>query len=621
MWSFVNRRQKLVLGVALAVMLLLILDKYTTLIVLPPGAALVLSVATYLVLAWKVPLEAFKTLIKTRRFTEQTLMVIATFGAFGLKDYPEALAVMVFYIIGDLFEEYAAGRSRNEITALIKLKPSMVRVLDPDGAERQEKPKKVRIGEIIRVAAGEAVALDGYLLEENAALDTSALTGESTPRPYHRGEEVPSGCINCSQVITLKVSRDSPNSSLTRLLNLIEDAAANKSRPETLIRRFALWYTPIVVGAAAFMALLPLFWGGENWSEWIMRALVFLVVSCPCALVLSVPLTFFGGLGAISKTGVMIKGTIYLENLSRIKLLAFDKTGTLTSGEFSVEHVRAVGADEKEMVRLCAALESCSTHPLARAVVERARELKVQLPKPEQVVEKAGLGISGVVEGRQVTCGRLEYIRSLTSDLPKQDRNEGTDIHVVCDGRWLGTLELFDRPRESAAASISSLHELGIKTYLLTGDRESSAKAAATRLHISDYRAEQLPEDKLRNFKELKEKYGCAAFAGDGINDAPVLAASDVGIAMGQFGSAAAVEAADVVVMSSDLGKIPGAVKLSRRTCALAMQNMIFVIAVKLTILVLGALGLAGIWLAIFGDVGVLILAVLNAMRTLRFVK
>lgn len=622
MFSELSTREKASVAFAIFAMLVLILYEHTSLIPMNEAAAVALCVIAYVIIAWKIVLSAARGLVKTLRLNEQSLMVIATFGAFGIKDYAEALAVMIFYIIGESFEEYARGKAHGEISSLVKLKPQSARVVHDDGTVEVVKPRKVKPGQVMRVLAGEVVALDGMLLSESAAIDTAAITGESEPRLYRKGEEVPSGCVNAGQVIELRAARDYRNSSITRLLNLIEDAAANKSRPEALIRRFSVWYTPIVVAAAAVMALVPLFSSGASWSDWGTRALVFLVVSCPCALVLSVPLSFFGGMGAISKTGVMIKGSIYLENLARLKALAFDKTGTITRGRFTVTAVKPEqGVAENELLGMAAALEQESSHPLAKAVVEAAKSRGIAIPEVSEATEKAGLGISGMALGKAVSAGRREFIsEECGTEIPRR-KSSGTDIYVCRGGKLAGVISLFDTPKESAAPAVRELESLGVATCLITGDKREAADEVARTLGMSEVLAEQLPQDKLRNFEAFKRAHGTAGFVGDGINDAPVLASSDVGIAMGQFGSQAAVEAADVVVMNDDLSKIPQAIRLSRRTYALALENMWLSIAIKFGILIFGALGLANIWLAIFGDVGVLILAVLNAMRSLRFVK
>ncbi len=622
MFKEMSLREKLTLLFAVTMMGFLIAQEHGQFFTIGDVTLGVLCLCAYVPLSYKIIIEAFKGLIKTRRLNEQILMVIATFGAFGIHDYAEALAVMVFYMIGEAFEKYAQGKSRGEITSLIKLKPQSVRVINDDGGEEIIKPRNVKVGQKIRILKGESVALDGVLLTEHADIDTSALTGESEPRVYQKGDEIPSGCINTGRVIELKVSCDHRNSSITRLLNLIEDAAANKSRPEALIRRFANWYTPLVVAGAVLLALIPLFVAEASWSDWGTRALVFLVVSCPCALVLSVPLSFFGGMGAVSKIGIMVKGTVFIENLAKLKAMAFDKTGTITKGDFTVSKIKSLnGADENEVLRVAAALEKFSTHPLATAVVDAAQQRGLVIPELSNPQEQAGLGLCGEIDGNKVVIGRYELASRECSEKIERNQSFGTDIYVLKNKRLLGILELFDEPKKGASEALVELQKLGISTCLITGDKQSAAQKVAADLKISEVLAEQLPEDKLKNFEKFKSKYGLAAFVGDGINDAPVLAASDVGIAMGQFGSQAAVEAADVVVMTDDLTKIPRAIELSRKTYALAMQNLWFSVVVKFVILFLGAFGVAGIWMAIFGDVGVLILAVLNAMRSLTFVK
>lgn len=581
--------------------------------------ALALTLVVYLIVAYPVLKAAGRDIVIRHRMSEQFLMTIATFGALFLQDYAEALAVMVFYLIGDAFEAYASARSHDEIASLVKLKPNKVRVIDEDGSERIVKPRQVKIGMKIRVLAGESVALDGTLLQESASIDMSALNGESEPALFEKGQEVPSGVINMGSVIELIVTKDSKNSSITRLLNLIEDAAANKSRPEALITRFSVYYTPIVVACALLLALVPLVVPDEDFSNWLTRALVFLVVSCPCALVLSVPLSFFGGLGAISKTGVMVKGSIHIESLAKLKAIAFDKTGTITKGKFSVLQVDLFDSkvQKEELLELLYTLESQTTHPIGQAIVNYCQEQGIKLLEVSNVHEIPGFGIQGVIANRQVVVGKERLMGSqiVASEVV------GTEIYVKADDMLLGRIILADEIKDSALAMFDELKKLAISSYMITGDKQEVASNIAARCHIDSFYAEQLPEQKLTTFKEIKNQQGCVAFVGDGINDAPTLAAADVGIAMGQFGSAAAVEASDVVVMNDDLKKIPVAISLAKRTFALAKQNMALVIGVKILILLLGALGYANIWLAILGDVGLCVIAVLNAMRPLSWVK
>ncbi|WP_281758093.1 heavy metal translocating P-type ATPase [Succinatimonas hippei] len=619
MLQSIDLKTKLRLSFALIVMLMLLLK-----LDINSYLKLALFALAYVAVAYETVIAAFKTLFKRFRMSEQFLMSVATFGAIALGDYAEALAVLIFYEIGELFEEYASGRSHKEITSLIALKPQIVRVIDKDGNELKVKPRKVKVGQTIRVLAGEAVALDGTLKNDSAAVDMSALTGESEPFLYKKGEEIPSGGINMGSVIELTVTKDNSNSSITRLIELIEDAAANKSKPEALISRFAVYYTPLVVTCAIILALVPLFVVGESFSDWIERALVFLVVSCPCALVLSVPLSFFGGLGAISKIGVMVKGSIHIETLSKLTVLALDKTGTITQGKFKpADFIVDDGSSKSELLSCVYALESATTHPIGTAIVNYCKINGVELKKAEAIHEVSGYGIEGIIDGKKVAVGSREFIEKITSrtDLD-QSKVIGTEVLAAVDGRFIGGIVLNDEPKAGALEFFGSLKSLGITSCMITGDKESVAANIAKRLGIEKYYAKMLPEDKLKAVKDLKTKStAVVGFVGDGINDAPVLAASDVGIAMGQFGSASAVEASDVVVMNDDLRKIPQAISLARRTYKLAMQNIVFVIACKLLILVLGAMGIAGIWVAIFGDVGLCVLAVLNAMRALTWVK
>ena len=586
MLASMSTQLKLRLGTGLITMVLLLSGVITNFYL-----EIALTAVVYLWVSYPVLLSAVRDLFVRHRMSEQFLMAVATFGALGLQDFPEALAVMVFYLIGEAFEDYASQRSHNEIASLVKLKPNKVSV------------------------------------------DMSALTGESEPALFTCGQEVPSGVINMGKVIELTVTRDNKNSSITRLINLIEDAAANKSKPEALITRFAVYYTPVVVGCAVLLALVGLL-PDQDFSNWLTRGLVFLVVSCPCALVLSVPLSFFGGLGAMSKTGVMVKGSIHIEALAKLKSIALDKTGTITQGKFSVSSIDCYGAaTETEIMQALYALESLTTHPIGVAIVNYCKEQGYELKEASEVQEITGFGLQGQVAGHSVAVGKERLVtEKLGLTIPAQSAEHetkgstghavvGTELYVVLDGAIAGRVTLADTVKPSALPFFDAMHDLGVKTYMITGDKKEVAANIASQCHISAFYAEQLPEDKLNTFKAIKNKDGVTAYVGDGINDAPTLASSDVGIAMGQFGSAAAVEAADVVVMNDDLTKIPTTIKLAQQTYHLAMQNMVFVIAVKALILLLGALGYANIWLAILGDVGLCVLAVLNAMRPLAWVK
>ena len=628
MLASMSTQLKLRLGTGLITMVLLLSGVITNFYL-----KIALTAVVYLWVAYPVLWSAARDLFVRHRMSEQFLMAVATFGALGLQDFPEALAVMVFYLIGEAFEDYASQRSHNEIASLVKLKPNKVRLIHEDGSEELVAPRKVKIGQRIRVLAGEAVALDGALVDASASVDMSALTGESEPALFTCGQEVPSGVINMGKVIELTVTRDNKNSSITRLINLIEDAAANKSKPEALITRFAVYYTPIVVGCAVLLALVGLL-PDQDFSNWLTRGLVFLVVSCPCALVLSVPLSFFGGLGAMSKTGVMVKGSIHIEALAKLKSIALDKTGTITQGKFSVSAIDCYGAaTETEIMQALYALESLTTHPIGVAIVNYCKEQGYELKEASEVQEITGFGLQGQVNGKSVAVGKERLVtEKLGLTIPTSISEHeikgntghavvGTELYVVLDGAIAGRVTLADTVKPSALPFFDAMHDLGVKTYMITGDKKDVAANIAAQCHISAFYAEQLPEDKLNTFKAIKNKDGVTAYVGDGINDAPTLASSDVGIAMGQFGSAAAVEAADVVVMNDDLTKIPTTIKLAQQTYHLAMQNMVFVIAVKALILLLGALGYANIWIAILGDVGLCVLAVLNAMRPLAWVK
>lgn len=616
MLESMSRILKIRLSIGLIMMVILMLGW-----VEDPFGKILLFVPTYIFVSYQVLKSAFRDIVIRHRMSEQFLMSIATFGAFGLGDYAEALAVMVFYLIGQAFEDYAAKCSHDEISSLVKLKPTQVRLVSEDGSEQIVKPRKVKIGSKIRVLSGESIALDGTLVQEHASIDLSALNGESEPALFTKDQEIPSGGINMGGVIELIVTKDSKNSSITRLINLIEDAASNKSRPEALITRFSVYYTPIVVACAILLALVPLVVPSASFADWFTRALVFLVVSCPCALVLSVPLSFFGGLGAISKIGVMVKGSIFIEALAKLKSMAFDKTGTITQGQFKVREVVTYQDYTKEQVlSLVYALESLTTHPIGNALVTYCQEQNITKSLASDVSEITGYGLQGIVNGKQVLIGKEQLVKKHLNLNPEKTALVGTKFFVIVEQQLVGQITLADEIKENAPQVINKLATLGVDSFMITGDQQAVAADIAKQSGVKGFYAEQLPQDKLATLKLLKEQYqgkGTIAFVGDGINDAPTLASADLGIAMGKYGSACAVEAADVVVMNDDLSKIPHAIELAKKTVNLAMQNMVLIITVKLLILLLGALGFANIWLAILGDVGLCVIAVLNAMRTL----
>ena len=616
MLKFLDTYTKITLSFALIVVAFLVSDIQVNFYI-----KLFLVILAYTLVAKNIVIGAFKTLIKRHRMSEEFLMTIATFGAFALNDLAEALAIIVFYKIGSIFEDYAQGRSHKEITSLLALKPSFVRIIKDDGSEEILKPRKVKIGSLQRVLAGESIALDGVLLSDSASLNMAALTGESEPVVFFKGDVVPSGAINLGKVIDIKTNVLSKDSSINRLIVLIEDASTNKSKPEALITRFSIYYTPIVISIAAALAIAPFIIQGLDVKDWVTRALVFLVLSCPCALVLSVPLSFFGGLGAISKIGVMVKGSIYIEMLSKIKAIAFDKTGTVTKGKFEVSDLKTINnANKDDLLFFIYNLERKTTHPIGRAISSYCKDQNVKEADFIDIEEISGFGIKGVFDNKKVFVGKADFIKDKVKNYESINfDNVGTEVYCALDDTLIGAMCLIDNLKDEALDFVASLHKDNIASYMITGDKEDVAKALAQKLNIKSFFAQMLPEDKLSCFKDIKKHNGVTAYVGDGINDAPVLACADVGIAMGQFGSAQAVEASDVVVMNDDLTKINKAIVLSKKTVALAMSNMILVIGVKFLILALGAFGFANIWLAIFGDVGLCILAVLNAMRALRF--
>lgn len=608
---------KIKLAVSIIVMILLMLDLNLSYVL-----KFIIFAVCYLSLSYKIIYKAFNTLILRRRMNEQFLMTIATFGAIYLQDLSEALAIMIFYLIGQTFEDYAKAKSHKEITSLIKLKPSVARVVNADGSISECLPRKVKIGTVVRVLAGDSVPLDGVLISDNAILDTSAVNGESQPYHITQGQNVLSGCINKDKVFDFKVSKRYSDSQIARLIALVEDSVLNKSKPEALISRFAAFYTPVVVTMAALLAIAPFIIDGLDKDDWINRALIFLVISCPCALVLSVPLSFFGGLGAISKIGVMVKGSIFIEILARLKAIALDKTGTLTKGELSVENF-ICHTDEQQVLAYVKALEQNSNHPIATALVKYCDERGVNACELSEIQEQAGLGIQGFNGEHHIYIGNGNYIqKKLKLELENQHQS-GPVVYVAQDDALLAVIELSDSVKEEAIVFIKSLDQLGIKPYMITGDKQQAAQAIANKIKLdsNNVYSECLPEQKLTTVQKLKHDYHEIAFIGDGINDAPVLSNSDVGIAMGKNGSALAVEASDVVVMNDDLLKIIKAIKISKKTYKLAIENIVLIIGVKALILALGAFGFANIWLAILGDVGLLIISILNSMRSLAFAR
>jgi Cd2+/Zn2+-exporting ATPase len=582
---------------------------------------LLLFLVPYLIVGWDTLKEAAEGLAHGEALSEDFLMSVATVGALAIgfmpgaeTQFPEAVFVMLFFQVGELFEEMAEGRSRKSISHLMDLRPDVAHV-ERGGVLQDVKPEDVTPGEIILVQPGEKVPMDGVVLEGHSSLDTVALTGESVPRSIHEGDEILSGCVNQSGVLKVRTTKAFGESTAAKILDLVENAAASKSRSESFITRFARVYTPIVVGLAVLVAVVPGLITGE-WSTWIYRGLMFLVVSCPCALVISVPLTFFGGLGGASRKGILVKGSNLMDQLAKLQTVVFDKTGTLTEGVFEVTAVHPEVIDETELLHLAAHVERHSTHPIAQAL-RNAYPDEHDECSVEGIEETAGHGIIATVNGRKVAVGNSKLMDKLGAAWHPCEHS-GTIIHVAIDGVYAGHIVISDRIKADAAEGIAALKAAGVaKTVMLTGDQESVAAAVASALKVDEFHAQLLPADKVTAVEKLLSQ-GTLAFVGDGINDAPVLTRADVGIAMGALGSDAAIEAADVVLMDDKPSKIAEAVRIARRTLSIARQNIVFAIGIKVLVLVLATLGLATMWMAVFADVGVTVLAVLNAMRALR---
>ena len=573
----------------------------------------------YIIIGWDILWKAVRGLFSAQFLDENFLMSIASVGAFIIGEYPEAVAVMLFYQVGTLFEEYAVGRSRKSIAALMDIRPDFA-YLERDGEIQEVDPDEVAIGDIIVIRAGEKIPLDGIIIEGETTIDTSALTGESLPRDLVAGDAVVSGTVNLSGRLRVRVTQVFGESTVSKILDLVENASAKKAKTENFISKFARFYTPIVVISALVLAIVPSLITGE-WSVWVYRALSFLVTSCPCALVISVPLSFFGGIGAASKKGILVKGGNYMEALSRLETVVFDKTGTLTKGTFRVTAIYPAKDTEKETLLEYAALaESNTHHPIGKSI-EEAYAKPIDESRIASVTELAGKGISAVIDGKSVLIGGEKLMRDEKIDhIPVSDI--GTAVYVALDGKFLGSLVISDEEKADAKEAISSLRALGVrKTVMLTGDNKAVGKAVATALGLDEVYAGLLPADKVEKVEQLlaeKSEKAVLAFVGDGINDAPVLSRADLGIAMGAMGSDAAVEASDIVLMDDKPSKIASAVHIAKRTMRIVYSNIIFAIAVKILVLLLVAVGLVGMWAAVFADVGVSVLAILNAMRVLK---
>ena len=571
----------------------------------------------YLIIGWDILWKAIRNIGHGQVFDENFLMCVATVGALVLGEYSEAVGVMLFYQVGELFQSYAVGKSRRSIAQLMDIRPDVANV-ERDGQILEVDPEEVAVGETIVVRPGEKVPLDGVVIEGASSLNTAALTGESAPRDVAVGGELLSGCVNITGLLKVRVTKEFGQSTVAKILDLVENAASKKAKAENFITRFAKYYTPAVVFAALALAVIPSLVTGD-WSVWVHRALTFLVISCPCALVISIPLSFFGGIGGASAQGILVKGGNYLELLSKTETVVFDKTGTLTQGVFELSAlVPAPGVTERELLECAALAERHSGHPIAQSL-RRALGGEIDPGRVTGVEELPGYGVSALVDGRRVLAGSGKLMKKEGVDF--QPCNQaGTLVHVAREGTYLGCAVIADRVKPTAPAAVKALKDRGIRTVMLTGDSQAVGQAVAQELGLDEVHAQLLPGDKVDRLEDLlsrKSPKGVLAYVGDGVNDAPVLSRADVGIAMGAMGSDAAIEAADVVLMDDDPQKLVKAIRIAKKCMAIVQQNIVFAIGVKLLCLVLGAVGLASMWLAIFADVGVMVLAVLNAIRVL----
>lgn len=603
-----RERIEIVAGAGLFLAGILLKDKYELF-------STILFVSSYLTLGWEILLTAGKNICKGRMLDENFLMSIATLGAFAIQEYAEAVGVMLFYRIGEMFEHIAVEKSRGQIMSAVDLRPEVVS-REQNGVTEVIPAEQAQVGDLLIVRPGDRIPLDGTVIDGESRIDTSPVTGEPVPVKVEKGDSLVSGCVNTSGLLKMRVEKVLEDSMVTRILDSVEHAAASKPKIDKFITRFARVYTPFVVALALATAILPSLVTG-NWSYWVYTALTFLVISCPCALVLSVPLAFFSGIGAGSKRGILFKGGVAIEALQGVKTVVMDKTGTITEGNFVVQKCVANEMEEEELLRLAAVCEKNSTHPIGTSILLAAEERKVSVPDPERITEISGKGIEAVLDGRQILCGNQKLMEQYQVDLTNGPKGSyGTEVLVAVDGEFAGFLVISDTIKKDAVSAVQELKRQKIRTAMLTGDAKESAEAVTEQTGIDEVHARLLPEEKLGELTKIREQNGSVMFVGDGINDAPVLAGADVGAAMGS-GADAAIEAADVVFMTSSMEAIPASLEIARSTNRIAKQNVLFALAIKVVVMVLGLAGFADMWLAVFADTGVAMLCVLNSIRIL----
>ncbi len=612
-----NKKELIKICISLTLLIVAVLIKS-----LDQYVSLGIYILSYIIVGKNVVIKAVKNILNKQWLDENFLMTISTIGAFCIGEYPEAVAVMIFYQVGELFQNYAVNKSRKSIKSLMDIRPDYANVIR-NGKIESVDPDDVKIDEIIEIKSGEKVPLDGIIVEGNSMLDTSSLTGESVPRRVDIGDEILSGCVNISGLLKVKVTKVYEESTVNKILELIENATTKKSKSENFISRFAKYYTPIVVILAIALAILPPIILQASFSMWLARALTFLVISCPCALVISVPLSFFGGIGGAAKQGILVKGSNFLEMFSKVDTIVMDKTGTITKGVFKVQKICPNNIDKAELLKLTAYAEYNSNHPIAVSLKSEYKEV-LDTSKIQDIQELTGLGVKARVYGKQVLVGNLKLMKKHNIKY-EEAKDIGTVVYVAIDNEYAGYIVISDEIKEDSKASIEAMKRMGIeKTIMLTGDKREVAEVVSKNVGIDEVYSELLPTDKFHKLEDiLKLETGSkkVAFVGDGINDAPSLARSDIGIAMGGIGSDAAIEAADIVIMTDEISKIPTAINISKKTIKIVKQNIVFAIGVKVLVLILGALGISSMWEAVFADVGVSVIAIINAMRAMRYNK